>query len=257
MNQIFKLERESEYSEIIKRSKNSKYILEIGVGDGFGIDKFLNEGFIVYCLDIDIDKLILNQVRGAYCYWYDGGKFPFLANSFDVISLNHTIEHIPNLQEFLREIKRVLKPNGILVGATPNGKWLDDYKKPLNKEHVIEFTFDLLRKELEKVFDEVEIFSFGPANKETEKVMDDFYKKKATKSTINKINIFNIKKIIPLSLRRFILNRFKNTNVVNGDKNNKNNLQSKKLKLVLGKDDKYNLFFVCKKIKGGSNESKN
>ncbi len=40
--------------------------------------------------------------------------------SFDVVTLNHVFEHLPNPVEHLDEIHRILKPGGTLVLATPN-----------------------------------------------------------------------------------------------------------------------------------------
>ena len=44
---------------------------------------------------------------------------------FDVITLWHVLEHVPNLKEYLSQIKKLLKPNGVLVIAVPNYKSYD------------------------------------------------------------------------------------------------------------------------------------
>lgn len=46
-------------------------------------------------------------------------------NSFDVISMWHVLEHVPNLDEQIKELKRLLKPNGTLIIAVPNFKSFD------------------------------------------------------------------------------------------------------------------------------------
>ena len=46
-------------------------------------------------------------------------------NSFDVISMWHVLEHVPDLDEQLKELKRLLKPNGTLIIAVPNFKSFD------------------------------------------------------------------------------------------------------------------------------------
>jgi 2-polyprenyl-3-methyl-5-hydroxy-6-metoxy-1,4-benzoquinol methylase len=45
--------------------------------------------------------------------------------SFDVISMWHVLEHVPNLDEQIKELKRLLKPNGTLIIAVPNFKSFD------------------------------------------------------------------------------------------------------------------------------------
>ena len=51
---------------------------------------------------------------------YDGMNIPFGDKSFDVITMFDVIEHISKISEFLKEVNRVLAPNGRLVFQTPN-----------------------------------------------------------------------------------------------------------------------------------------
>ena len=39
---------------------------------------------------------------------------------FDVITMWHVLEHVPNLEETIRDVEALLKPNGILIIAVPN-----------------------------------------------------------------------------------------------------------------------------------------
>ncbi|MFI1744738.1 class I SAM-dependent methyltransferase [Thalassobellus sediminis] len=49
----------------------------------------------------------------------------FELESFDVITLWHVLEHLPNLEEQITIIKKLLKPNGTLIIAVPNYKSYD------------------------------------------------------------------------------------------------------------------------------------
>jgi len=40
--------------------------------------------------------------------------------SFDVITMWHVLEHVPNLEDQIKELKRLLKPNGTIIIAVPN-----------------------------------------------------------------------------------------------------------------------------------------
>jgi len=51
-------------------------------------------------------------------------KLPFKDNSIDTIILGGVIEHIENHVHALREMNRVLKPNGVLLMETPNPYFL-------------------------------------------------------------------------------------------------------------------------------------
>ncbi|MBA4152936.1 class I SAM-dependent methyltransferase [Flavobacterium sp.] len=44
---------------------------------------------------------------------------------FDVITMWHVLEHVPNLEFQIKELKRLLKPNGTIVIAVPNYKSFD------------------------------------------------------------------------------------------------------------------------------------
>ena len=44
---------------------------------------------------------------------------------FDVITMWHVLEHVPNLNEYISILRKILKPNGTLVVAVPNHKSYD------------------------------------------------------------------------------------------------------------------------------------
>lgn len=44
------------------------------------------------------------------------------SNKFDVITMWHVLEHVPNLQEYINSLKNLLKSNGVLIIAVPNYK---------------------------------------------------------------------------------------------------------------------------------------
>ncbi|MBA3705484.1 MAG: class I SAM-dependent methyltransferase [Bacteroidetes bacterium] len=45
--------------------------------------------------------------------------------TFDVISMWHVLEHVPKLHERIEDLKRLIKPNGIIIVAVPNHASLD------------------------------------------------------------------------------------------------------------------------------------
>jgi 2-polyprenyl-3-methyl-5-hydroxy-6-metoxy-1,4-benzoquinol methylase len=45
--------------------------------------------------------------------------------SFDIITMWHVLEHVPNLEEYLVALKRLLKPTGTILIAVPNFKSFD------------------------------------------------------------------------------------------------------------------------------------
>jgi 2-polyprenyl-3-methyl-5-hydroxy-6-metoxy-1,4-benzoquinol methylase len=47
------------------------------------------------------------------------------SNSFDIITMWHVLEHVPNLEEYISELKRLIKPTGTIIIAVPNFKSYD------------------------------------------------------------------------------------------------------------------------------------
>lgn len=85
-------------------------------------------------------------------------------NSFDVITMWHVLEHVPNLELQIRELKRLLKPTGTLIVAVPNFKSYDAqhyktfwaaYDVPIHFWHfskkAIQSLFEKVDMKLEKV----------------------------------------------------------------------------------------------------------
>ena len=56
----------------------------------------------------------------------------FKENTFNVITLWHVLEHLPNLDKQISILKKILKPNGTLIIAVPNYK---SYDAKYYKEH--------------------------------------------------------------------------------------------------------------------------
>lgn len=46
-------------------------------------------------------------------------------NSFDVITMWHVLEHVPNVEQQIKELKRLLKPDGTIIIAVPNFRSFD------------------------------------------------------------------------------------------------------------------------------------
>lgn len=96
------------------------HLLEIGSYLGIFLDRIRSAGWDVtglepfhtvaeysrktYGLNV-VEKLLLDA--------------KFHDSNFDVVIMLHVIEHLPNPAEYVREIRRVLKPGGMLVVETP------------------------------------------------------------------------------------------------------------------------------------------
>lgn len=62
-------------------------------------------------------------------------RFPLGDNSVDVVTSSHSIEHLTNTDNFLSEIKRILKPKGYVVISTDNlASWMDIFFLIMGKQ---------------------------------------------------------------------------------------------------------------------------
>ncbi len=104
-------------------------ILDIGTGSGiiaYDLAKLCKN---VYSIDVK-DKRVYK--KGYNFKKVKDEKLPFKKNYFDIIISNHVIEHVKNPLLHIKEVKRVLKKDGIFYLATPNKYWTIEphYKLP-------------------------------------------------------------------------------------------------------------------------------
>ncbi len=87
-------------------------ILDLGSGGRRGLDKF---GRVIYS---DISLKMLQQSELSTGVNLDASSLPFKDASFDVVTSIAMFHHLPTKKDrlnFLKEVKRVLKPSGISV----------------------------------------------------------------------------------------------------------------------------------------------
>lgn len=105
-------------------------ILDIGVGSGILLPSLARNGSDVYGIDYrkDFIKKARDFCEGmgvkAKLHLSDAAKLPFHDNFFDSVISMSVMEHVPNLENALMEVKRILKPNGIFVVGLPIEKLL-------------------------------------------------------------------------------------------------------------------------------------
>ena len=106
-----------------KDYRNNERVLEIGPGFEPHI-KYVKLNFKeYYCLELNNNKELIkyyeNNFPNIIYKNYDGRNLNFPENFFDRIIISHTLEHIINFEEFLIEMHRVLKIDGVISIASP------------------------------------------------------------------------------------------------------------------------------------------
>jgi 2-polyprenyl-3-methyl-5-hydroxy-6-metoxy-1,4-benzoquinol methylase len=95
-------------------------VLEIGCGAGDMLHSMKEQGWQAIGIDFDSSAVAAAKSKGLDVRLGDLSAQSFLDASFDVVLMNHVIEHLPYPIETLREIKRILTLGGRLIGITPN-----------------------------------------------------------------------------------------------------------------------------------------
>jgi len=98
---------------------HSKRILELGTGGGELMLEIKEKGYNIIGLDIYPRANLLKQGLDVRKHNLNEG-LPFKKNSFDAIIGLEVLEHLYNPYEMMKEIKRVLKPNGYSIISMPN-----------------------------------------------------------------------------------------------------------------------------------------
>jgi ubiquinone/menaquinone biosynthesis C-methylase UbiE len=177
----------------------NKMVLDAGCGVGYGAN-FLAESGARWVLGIDISPEAIHYAAQNYKHSnltfcvMDCIQMGLRNNTFDVVVSLELIEHLTQPEQFLIEVSRVLKPDGLLFISTPNRRVSSTpggrVSWPFHKH---EFSADELRELLDTYFQEVQIWgSYVPA-------YENHPIRKITKSPLSVI-----KHILPPKLRIFI-----------------------------------------------------
>jgi ubiquinone/menaquinone biosynthesis C-methylase UbiE len=115
------------FEEVLNDNISPNYVwLDLGCGHHllppwrYEYEKILvKKSHLIVGLDYDLNSLtkhrtIINRVQG------DIFRLPFSENTFDLITSNMVFEHLSNPENQMKEIYRILKPNGKLIFHTPN-----------------------------------------------------------------------------------------------------------------------------------------
>ena len=97
-------------------------ILDIGAGTGDFLSVVKENGWITIGVEPSDKAKAIAKNKGVA---FVDQTSELENNSFDIITMWHVLEHVPNLDNQLKELKRLLKPNGNLIIAVPNFKSFD------------------------------------------------------------------------------------------------------------------------------------
>jgi ubiquinone/menaquinone biosynthesis C-methylase UbiE len=122
-------------------------VLDIACGEGYGSAVLAKVAESVIGVDISqdaVDHASRNYAGYANLRFAQGSatRIPVDNASMDVAVSFETLEHLADQEEMLAELRRVLKPSGLLVISSPNKKVYSDERDYVNEFHVKELYFD-------------------------------------------------------------------------------------------------------------------
>ena len=128
-------------------------VLDVGCGSGNLLAKLPP----CRAFGVDVEPAILRD-RGR-CAGGAAEALPFHAGAFDVVFCSEVIEHVPDPDRLVAELRRVLRPGGVAVVSTINRLSLRAIRKgkPLTGkmhsiQHLREYTSGSLHRQLRRHF---------------------------------------------------------------------------------------------------------
>lgn len=106
-------------------SSNNLKVIDLGCGEGNFL-KLIEENFKnikTFGVDLEPNVLALKKFLRAEIKIIDIRNSGFPNNFFDIVFCLDVLEHFKDLERPVREIKRILKPDGVLVVSLPTESW--------------------------------------------------------------------------------------------------------------------------------------
>ena len=109
-------------SKVLDLIGKNKTVLDLGCGDGFFMERILKNGNHVVGIEIAGQAILKARNKGfeVYDLSLEGNFSQNIAEKFDCVFAGEIIEHIFNTDNFLQNIKKILKDDGFLVLTTTN-----------------------------------------------------------------------------------------------------------------------------------------
>lgn len=140
-----------------------KSVLDLACGEGYGSHLLTNVAESVTGADIDKDTIAAARQK----YKRENLTFvncpatdlPFADNSFDLVVSFETLEHLEEHRRMLAELKRVLRPAGIVLISTPDKMNYSDKTGYQNPYHIKELYLSEFQQLLNEYFKNATLYS--------------------------------------------------------------------------------------------------
>lgn len=138
--------------QIIEKFKKTGKVLEIGSSTGVMLELFKNKGWDIVGIEPSKKACKIANRRGIKTINSSFEKASLIKSSFDVVILNHVLEHLDNPKQILKKCYQILANKGIVFIDVPNfgslssRLWKSHWPYLLLDEHNWHFTHQSLDK---------------------------------------------------------------------------------------------------------------
>lgn len=143
-------------------------LLDLGCGLGGYSKTLADRGRKLIALDVNEKYVEIAKKLGVDARHYDGRKIPLPDNAVDTIFMIEVMEHIPNPENLLSELRRVARKN--IIVTVPN--CTQTFKSPVTFTHMLDvdhrnfFTQESLRELLSREFHDVQVTQVVPVDRD-------------------------------------------------------------------------------------------
>ena len=140
--------------QLISKYYKTGKILDIGCGTGEFLNTCKNAKWETLGIEPDPDARKMAGTNFSLDIRDESEIKNLESESFDVISMWHVLEHVPKLNERIEDLKRLIKPNGLIIIAVPNCNSLDAkiYKENWAAYDVPRHLYHFTPKDIELIF---------------------------------------------------------------------------------------------------------
>ena len=168
-----------------------RVVADIACGAGYGSAILAKSATSV--IGVDADRVAVDFAREHYAApnltfdVMDALNLGITDGSVDVLVSFETIEHLTDIERFLREVTRVLAPGGVFIVSTPLVAATN--LRPENPHHAIEFSLPDFESLLRRHFAGVELYGQSRVQTNAHRVLQ-------------RLDVLGLRHIVPAFLRR-------------------------------------------------------
>jgi SAM-dependent methyltransferase len=151
------------YSLVQRYATQGDRLLDVGSGEGYGAA--IVSSWVTSYDGVDVSATAVAHAAKTYgaasvrFEHYDGRTLPYETDAFDLVVSFQVIEHVEDVDGYMREMHRVARPGARVLVTTPNRLLrLADGERPWNRYHRREYDPEALAAALAASFREVEIY---------------------------------------------------------------------------------------------------